>query len=154
MRLLLDEDVPLQFVAPIRHLLSAHDAKHVDELSWESKKDLALLRDAAKAGFGSILTNDSSQLSSPEECKAIKLSGMHHIRFKLNTRRGVEGLAYALAEVVAAIRPIVPELDTETEQRLVLVSELAVRKRHETTNAKTDPLPYWPRARQKQRPRR
>ncbi|SDI83997.1 hypothetical protein SAMN05444157_0419 [Frankineae bacterium MT45] len=153
MRLLLDEDVPMQFVEPIRRLLPGHDVSHVVDLGWKSKKDVHLLRDARQRGFDAILTNDSSQLSSPDECRAIRDSGLHHIRYRQSTKRGLDGLAYALAGVVAAIRPIVEELALEPEQRLVLVREIAVSTRHEVTNPRTDPPAYWPRAQQKRRPR-
>jgi hypothetical protein len=155
MRLLLDEDVPVQFVEPLRHLLVGHELTHIDELRWKTKTDLFLYRDAKRRGFNAVLTNDKSQLADPEECKAIKQSGLHHIRYHQDTRRGgLDGLAYAMAAVFAAMRPIVAELDAVDSQRLVVITSLQRRARHEVTDPAKDPPPYWPRSQQKRRPGR
>lgn len=47
MRLLLDEDVPVQLLEPLRHLLPGHLVDHVQAIGWKGKKDLFLLTDAA-----------------------------------------------------------------------------------------------------------
>ncbi|HEY4458600.1 MAG TPA: DUF5615 family PIN-like protein [Pseudonocardiaceae bacterium] len=121
MRLLLDEDVPLQLLDPIRHLLRGHTVDHVDELGWKGKKDRFLLPDARRKGYDALVTNDSAQLDSIEESKAIKESGLHHIRYRQNTRLGLDGLALAVGSVIAAIRQIVSELEQADGQRLVEV---------------------------------
>jgi len=45
MRLLLDEDVPVQLLEPLRHLLFGHQVEHTDQLGWKGKKDRFLLPD-------------------------------------------------------------------------------------------------------------
>ena len=45
MRLLLDEDVPVQLLEPLRHLLFGHQVDHTDQLGWKGKKDRFLLQD-------------------------------------------------------------------------------------------------------------
>jgi len=39
MRLLLDEDVPVQLVEPLRRMLPGHRVDHTAELGWKGKKD-------------------------------------------------------------------------------------------------------------------
>lgn len=121
---------------------------HVDDLRWKSKKDLNLLPDAARRGFDAILTNDSKQLEDAEECRAIRVSGIHHIRYRQQTGRGdsggLNGLALAMGAILAAIRQVVRELELADGQRLVVIHEIRNERRHDTTNPATDPPAYWP----------
>ncbi len=82
-------------------------ADHVKYLGWKGKKDRFLLPDASVKGYNALITNDSAQLDSVEKTRAIRDSGMHHIRYRHDTRRGIDGLALAMAAVMAAIRPVV-----------------------------------------------
>ncbi len=143
MRLLLDEDVPIQLLEPLRHLLIPHVVDHVDRIGWKGKKDQSLLRDAGKR-YDAFITNDSAQLDSVEECRAIHSSGLHHVRYHHDTRRGMDGLALAIAAVVGALRQVVHELEDAGGQRLVEIQALPPRKRYRVTNPRTDPPPYWP----------
>lgn len=76
MKLLLDENVPLPLLSPLRHLLPAHDVDHVERIGWKGKKDRFLLPDASARGYDGLLTKDSAQLDSPDESRAIRDSGM------------------------------------------------------------------------------
>jgi hypothetical protein len=158
-KLLLDEDVPKQLLDPLRHLLAGHQVDHVEDLGWKGKKDRFLLPDAARRGYDALVTNDSGQLVSAEESRAIRDSGMHHIRYHQDTRRGVDGLAIAMASVMAAVRPIVKELEAAEGQLLIEVQGVTPGRRHKATDPRTDPPPYWPTrasrpARRSSRPRR
>ena len=66
MKLLLDEDVPVQLVEPLRRLLRGHQVDHVQSLGWKGKKDCFLLPDASRKGYDALITNDSAQLDSAE----------------------------------------------------------------------------------------
>ncbi len=92
MKLLLDEDVPEPLIELLRHLLRGHQVEHVATMSWNSKKDRALYRDARQQGFNAVLTNDLSQFSDPDVCTAIKRSRLHHISYTLDD--GLDGLAF------------------------------------------------------------
>lgn len=155
MRLLLDEDVPIQLLEPLRRLLPDHQVDHADRLGWKGKKDRFLLPDARGRGYDALLTNDSAQLDSVEECRAIRDSGLHHLRYRQDTTRGADGLALAIAAVMAAIRQIVRELEDADGQRLIEIRAIERGKRHRTTDPRVDPPPYWPsRAGHPRRPRR
>jgi len=155
MRLLLDEDVPIQLLEPLRRLLPEHHVEHVQGLGWKSKKDRFLLRDASRRGYDALLTNDSSQLDDAEESRAIRDSGMHHIRYRQDTRKGLDGLAMATASVLAAIRQIMRELDAADGQRLVEIQAIQPGRRHRLTDPSIEPPRYWPsRVGQPHRPRR
>ena len=155
MRLLLDEDVPIQLLDPLRRILSGHQVDHTEQLGWKGKKDRFLLPDARRRGYDALLTNDSAQLDSVEECRAIRDSQMHHLRYHQDTRRGVDGLARAMAAVMAAIRPVIRELEQVEGQRLVEIQAIQPGKRHRTIDPRLDPPPYWPsRAGHPNRPRR
>lgn len=143
MWLLLDEDVPIQLHEPLQRLVPGHLVEHVERIGWKGKKDRFLLPDAAQRGCEALITNDSGQLDNPDECRAIRDSGMHHIRYPI--RNGLDGLALAMAAVMAAIRPMVIELDAAAGQRLVVVQAILPGRRHTTTDPAVNPPPYWPR---------
>ena len=151
-RLLLDEDVPVQLLEPLRRLLPGHKVDHVQGLGWKGKPDHFLLADAAARGYDVLVTNDSGQMDSPKECRDIRDSGIHHTRYRMLD--GLDGLALAMGAVLAAIRPIVRELASVGAQRLVVVQGIAPGKRHTTVDPAVDPPRYWPtRAGQPVRPR-
>jgi hypothetical protein len=95
-----------------------------------------------------LLTNDSGQLDNPAASRAIRDSGMHHIRYQQDTRprpsSGLNGLGFAMGAVLAAIRLIVAELEQADAQRLVLIRKIATEDRYTLTDPRTDPPPYWP----------
>lgn len=70
---------------------------------------------------------------------------MHHIRYRHDTRPGVDGLALAIAAVMAAIRPAVRDLGDAQGQRLVEIQAIQPTKRYKITDPQVDPPPYWPR---------
>lgn len=144
MRLLLDEDVPVQLLEPLRRLLPRHQVDHTEGLGWKGKKDRFLLADARGRGYEVLLTNDSAQLDNADECRAIRDSQLHHVRYHQDTRRGVDGLALAIASVLAAIRPILDELVDVDAQRLVAIRAIQPGRRHRTTDPRVEPPPYWP----------
>lgn len=148
MKVLLDEDVPKPLLPALQRILAGHDVVHVDDLHWKSKKDLRLMPDAAGRGFDAILTNDSKQLDDAEECRAIRDSGLHHIRYRQRTGRGesggMNGLALAMGAILAAMRQVMRDLEQADRQRLVLIHEIRNERRHDTTNPRTDPPAYWP----------
>src|SRR5262249_39777428 len=115
-----------------------------ERLGWKGKKDRYLLPDASKRGYEALLTNDSAQLASVEESRAIRDSAMHHIRYAQNTRQGVDGLALAMAAVMGAIRQVVRELEEADSQRLVEIQAIQAGRRHRTVDPRVDPPPYWP----------
>ena len=144
MRLLLDEDVPLQLLEPLRRLLRGHEIDHTEGLGWKGKKDRHLLPDARSRGYNALLTNDSAQLASVEESRAIRDSAMHHIRYHQDTKRGLDGLALAMAAVMGAIRQVMRELEEADGQRLVEIQPIKPGKRHSVIDPRVDPPPYWP----------
>ncbi|MFF5756001.1 DUF5615 family PIN-like protein [Streptomyces longwoodensis] len=146
MRILIDENVPVQVLEMLRRLLPGHEVAHVSEIKWAGKKDLALLPDAAKKGFGAFVTRDARQLEDPWETQAIKKSGMHHVRFS-QTHKGMAGLGLAMGAVVAAMPLIVGELVAADSQRLVHVKGLNPLSKHrfDLVDPALAPPSYWPR---------
>ena len=84
------------------------------------------------------------QFNDPGECTAIQRSGLHHVSYALDD--GLDGLARASASILAAIRPIVADLEKVTAQRIVRIHQIAARqKRYTLTDPATDPpSAYWP----------
>ena len=66
MKLLLDEDVHVQLVEPLRRLLREHQVDSRSS-SRRGRRDRFLLPDASGNGYDALLTNDSAQLDSAEE---------------------------------------------------------------------------------------
>lgn len=149
MRVLLDEDVPVQVLEALQQVLHGHTIDHVDRIGWKSKNDLALLPDAGKRGYEVLVTNDKNQLEDVEESRAIRDSGMHHVRYDQDTNRGKEGLALAMASLLAAAVPCIRELEAATGQRLVHIKSIAPhqrRARYDLVDPIKDPPSYWPRS--------
>ena len=146
MRILIDENVPLQMLEMLRRLLPEHEVRHVSEIKWAGKKDLALLPDAARKGFAAFLTKDGRQLDDPAETAAIKKSGMHHIRFS-HGHKGMVGLGLAMGAVIAAMPLVVRELEQTEGQQLVHIKGLnpGSKQRFDLVNPATAPPRYWPR---------
>lgn len=142
MKILLDENVPIQTLDLLSRVLRGHDVDHVDQRGWKGKKDRFLLPDAASAGYDVLVTKDSNQLSDPDECRLIRTSGLHHVQFRQGD--GLRGLGAAVASVVVAMPQIVEELATAGGQRLVRISGInPTRRRHETIDPAQDPPAYW-----------
>jgi hypothetical protein len=83
------------------------------------------------------------QLNDPDECDAIKKSGVHHVLYE--TGNGLQGLALASAAICASIRPIVEGLVARDRQHLVRIQSLSGRKRRFTITdpTKEPPSAYW-----------
>ncbi len=122
MRLLLDEDTPAQLVGPLEHILFGHEIKDIRTVGWSGKKDPQVMADAKRAGYHVILTNDKSQLTSPDLCDAIKKSGLHHVRYDQGP--GTLGLALALAAIIAAMPRVMEDLAMAKGQRLIKIKSL------------------------------
>jgi hypothetical protein len=143
-KILLDENTPVQLVEPLRLVLGPdHEVAHVNTLNWKSKKDRHLIPDAAKLGYEVLVTYDSNQLRDPEECKLIKRTGIHHVRFKQG--QGRKGLGRAMGAVLAALPVVIDELELAKGQRLIHIHDLAAStKRHTSVDPAKSPPPYWP----------
>ena len=149
MKLLLDENVPVQALDVLRRTLRGHDVDHVERLArkargWKGKKDAQLLPDAAAAGYDALVTKDANQLDDPVETRLIKRAGIHHVRFQQDP--GVAGYARAVGALVAAMVDVVADLDAAGGKRLVRIMRLDPhRARHEVVDPDVDPPRYWPR---------
>jgi hypothetical protein len=143
MRILLDEDVPVQVLEILRRVLQTHDVDHVEALHWKGKKDAFLIADAAAKGYDMLLTNNRRQLSDPRECVAIKRSRIHHVLYDQAPK--LRGLALAVAAIVAAMPMLIEELEKERGQRLARVQGLRPTRRFDIIDPKKNPPQYWPR---------
>jgi hypothetical protein len=155
MRVLLDEDVPKQLLEPLRHLTRGrHEVVHVADTRLKGRKDVPLLKEAARQGFEAVVTNDAAQLDDPAETRAIKQSGLHHVRYS-QRHHGLRGLALALGALVAELPSVLDELPAASSQRLVRIQGLdPSRKRYEIVDPSQEPPKYWPRGRGDGRRRR
>jgi hypothetical protein len=140
-RFLLDENVPMPAIEVLRRTLRGHDVDHVEGIKWKGKKDSQLLQDIAAAGYDAFVTQDANQLSDPKETELIRKSKVHHIRFSQD--EGVAGFARAVGGLIAAMPDVAEELNGADGQRLVKITKLDRRKRHESINPKTHPPAYW-----------
>jgi hypothetical protein len=48
MRVVLDEDVAVQVLVPLRHVLRSHQVDHVEDLNWKSKRTTSSSRTPAR----------------------------------------------------------------------------------------------------------
>jgi hypothetical protein len=143
---LLDEDVPVQLLEPLRHLARrGHTVDHVTHVRLTSRKDVSLFRVAKERGYECVVTNDHGQLFDPDETRAIARSGLHHVRYK-QRHEGRRGLAFALGALITVLPSLLDDLEREIGQRLLRVESFdPSRKRYEMIDPASDPPAYWPR---------
>lgn len=145
MRVLVDEGMPIQVLAPLR-LNKGHVFEHVDEINWKGKQDGPLFRDAAARGFEAVLTLDLSQLDSVDESRALKRSGLHHVGIAQGrSAQGIKGIARVISSVVVSMPYVLVELAQADGQRVVELSLLSASRRHSIFDPKIEPgrFPYW-----------
>lgn len=143
MRVLLDEDVPVPVLALLRHVLPSHTVDHVTQIGWSGKKDRQLYRDAAAKGYNVVVTNNKDQLSDPDECRAIKRSGIHWVSYR-HRNPGLKGLAVAVASIIAAMPDVIAELDQAAGQRLVKITGIdPTTRRYKCIDPRREPPRYW-----------
>lgn len=123
MKILVDENVPIQILELARLYLVGHQVDHVDNLRWKRKKDRAVFRDAQTRGYNAILTNDQNQLADPEELKALRQAKLHHVLYPNPPRgSGTAGQARVLGSVLATLPAIVVFLERAEEPQVISVS--------------------------------
>ncbi|WP_395107254.1 hypothetical protein [Actinomadura sp. SCN-SB] len=144
MRILIDENSPMQLVQVLEVLLPGHTVHHVISNKWTNKRDIPLLRDARTRKYDLFLTRDGRQLDDPGETTAIKKAKLHHVRFG-QRHKGREGLALAMGAVIGAMPRLVAELEDTDSQRLVRIAGLNPAGRFEIIDPRKDPPKYWPR---------
>jgi hypothetical protein len=145
MRILVDEGMPIQVLPPLR-LNKQHEFDHVDDLRWKGKQDTQLFADAAARSYDAVLTLDLDQLSSAEESRALKRSGLHHIGIHQGrSAQGVRGIARVISSVIVAMPYVLADLDAADGQRVVELVLLSAARRHKTIDPRRDiaRFPYW-----------
>ena len=139
--MLIDEDVADPFVAMLVHLLPTHEITSVRARGWSGKKDVPLYADAAKRGFNVMVSGNHQQLLIPDEARAIRKSKMHVVHYE--QADGISGLGRTAGGLLAAIVPVIAELDSARSQRLVRIPCISTRKRHVVTDPRKNPPKYW-----------
>jgi len=97
-RILLDEDVPVQVVDPLQHVLYGHTVDHVIGKGWDGRKDPVVLQHVRASRYDVFVTNNLKQRIIPEECTAIKASGAHHVVYRHEHKNRV-GLALVIGAI-------------------------------------------------------
>lgn len=144
MRILVDENSPVQLVTVLGHLLPKHQIEHVTLIGWSGKKDIPLLADAAGKGYQVFLTKDARQLENPDETKAIMRAGIHHARYT-QTVNGLVGVGLALGAIAAAMPLVMDELHKADSQRLIRIARLDhhPKARFEMMDPRRSQPKYW-----------
>jgi hypothetical protein len=145
MRVLVDEGMPVQVLNPLR-LNKGHLFDHVDGLGWKGKQDVSLFHDAAAKGYDAVLTLDVAQLESPEESRALRRSGLHHIAIQQGrSAQGIRGMARVIASVVVSMPYLLDDLADVDGQRIIEIGLLGSRRRHQVFDPQLDAarFPYW-----------
>lgn len=111
MKVLLDEDVPLQLLGLLRDLLPSHEWDHINELGWKRKGDVSLMRDAGKRGYEVLITKNVGQLHEPAERRAATKAGLHHVIYPdVANRTDRTGSARAIGSTIAAMPLLIQAL--------------------------------------------
>jgi hypothetical protein len=128
LRILLDEDVSQPLLEPLRRILKPHAVDHVNDIVWKGKKDVQVLRDAPVRGYGMLVTHNLGPAPYPDEVKAIKRSGIHHVTYV--TAKGLTGEALGMASLLASMRRVVAEAEASDEPVSFSIAKLTDRQRH------------------------
>lgn len=144
MKILLDEQIPQFFRTVIANLLPNDQVDHVGDLNWKSKKDTVLLADAQQRGYEMFVTNDLRQLEDPDETKAIKRSGLHHLTYH-RRGKGLQAQANSLAVLVACLPAVMEYVDQSRDQRLFCAKgiDASHSRRVDVVDPKRNPPRYW-----------
>lgn len=144
MKVLVDEDVPEPSYRLLTILLSGHFVRHVNELKWKAKTDITLFREAPRRGFQVFITQNTSQLDNPDECSAIKRSGLHHVSYE-RSGSGLRAEGLATAALCATIPAIMADLEIAPSQRVVRIKKITGAGRYDLIDpTKQAPSHYWP----------
>lgn len=145
MQILVDEGMPVQLLDPLT-INRGHRFDHVSHLRWKGRLDRSLFHDARVRGYDGILTLDVNQLSDPDEWRALRRSGLHHVSLHQGRSvRGIKGLARVIASVVVAMPYVLDDLVAVDTQRIVELSLFASGKRHQVFDPARERrrYPYW-----------
>lgn len=144
MRILVDENSAVQLVELLGYLLPGHQVDHVTRIGWSGKKDIPLLRDAAKKGYDVFLTRDNAQLDNPDETRAIMRAKIHHVRYT-QTVDGLVGVGLSMGAIAAAMPLVMKELADADGQRLVKIGRLdhAPKSRFHSQDPRKSQPKYW-----------
>lgn len=145
MRLLVDEGVPVQALEPLRRN-KAHEFRHIHDEKWDGRKDRFLFDHAQRRGFDALVALDVDQLAEPEEWRALKRSGLHHVSLRQGrTVTGASGVARVMASLIAAMPYVLTDLADAGAQRIVEVRLLAGSARHVSYDPRKEKAryPYW-----------
>lgn len=144
MKILLDEDVPLFYRDTLSHVLRGHKIDHVSSLGWKSKKDVHLLADARTRGYDLFVTNDLHQLSDPAETRAIRKSGLHHLRYEVRGK-GIRAVTSGLAALLVAFPHVLDVLEQSSSQRVFRARAIStsLKSRVEIVDPRSEAPRYW-----------
>lgn len=144
MKILLDENVPVQLIEPLKWLLRGHRISHANE-TWKGIKDEQLYDKARRSGYELVITVDGNQLLNDRICKAIHRSGVHCAFLDVG-RSSLDDLAAASAALVHCARDITNLLEDAEGQRIITIQRLGERSLFTVYDPRKEaPSPYWPR---------
>ncbi len=145
MKILIDEQTPVQFTASIAAGIGpAHEVVHVHDLGWSGTKDVELLKRAGSKGFDLIITNDRDQVNDPAESRAIRRSGIHHLLYPRMGGKGLSGFTLTLAALLAALPAVLAAITDSDNQLFIRVKKISPRPvdRIHIRDLVRNPLPY------------
>jgi hypothetical protein len=99
MLLLLDECVP----RPLKRDLIGHDARHVSDMGWSSKRNGELLQLMLAAKFAALVTVDQNI----EFQQNVRASGVSVVVLVAKTNR-IKELRPLVPQILAALDPLIP----------------------------------------------
>jgi len=88
-----------------------------------------------------MVSANHHQFRVPGEVRAIRRSKMHVVHYE--QADGLSGLGRTAGGLLAAIVPVIDELDSASSQLLVRIPCISARKRHEVTDPRKNPPEYW-----------
>lgn len=144
LRVFLDENLPVFFVQPLEKLMDVRTVDHPNTVKWSGKKDCPLIRDVGTRNYQLFITNDLNQLNDPEETKAIRKSGTHHLTVEASGE-GLKRNASLLASLTASLPAVMEEIANAESQLLIRVKKVGITKstRLEVTDPRKEPPTYW-----------
>lgn len=103
MKFLIDENVNVAVVDPLRVTFIGHSFTTVREQRWLGLKDTPLFEAMSAERFDVLVTRDRDQLTDPSERTALRDHGLHWVGVKPPKFPGIKGLALETAALVAGL---------------------------------------------------
>ena len=112
MRFFIDHNLSPQLLSPLVSIHPKHGFRCALQEDLAAAKDIPLFSELVDRQFEAIITRDRNQLADPDECAALRASGLHWLGVKDTGVPGLLGLALDSAAITVGLTIVLPDLES------------------------------------------